>query len=100
MEDILIKIESRVWLICDVNETSAQWSALKKWLDDLKAQECGEHTYTFFYTFDSTKDSREQLQSEISNHFRPEESDRIYAIYRKAEGKYVGSFIFGQRLSD
>ena len=69
------------------------------WLDDLEAKECGDSLAFFNYEIDRDEDLIEKIKEDIKNNVSITKRDRIYIIFRSAEKKLKGKFIFGKRKS-
>lgn len=75
------------------------YNKLYIWLDSLKARECGDNIAFFQMSFDENDENviYETIKNEISTKVRLERNDRIYVIFRGADGQLTGKFLFGGR---
>ena len=89
----------RVWLSYDLT-VKGDYENLYIWLDEKNAKECGDSVATFLYEPISEENIKNEIKNSIESAVTINKNDRIYLIYKKSNGKYSGSFIFGHRKSN
>ncbi len=87
-----------IWLSYDLG-VKGDYEGLYAWLDDLEAKECGDSLAFFNYEIDDDRNLIEKIKEDIENNIALTKRDRIYIIFRSAEKKLKGKFIFGKRKS-
>ncbi|MDR1553115.1 MAG: hypothetical protein LBS69_06605 [Prevotellaceae bacterium] len=91
-------MKTSIWLSYDLG-IRGDYSGLYQWLDNLDAVECGNNVAFFKMNIDN-EDLIEKLKSEISKNVEVKNGERFYVIYKKADGKYAGKYIFGNRKAN
>ena len=93
-------IQKAVWLSYDLG-VQGDYEALYKWLDNMKAIECGNSVAFFYYKIKSDFTDIgfiETLKEDISSHVQLTKRSRVYVIWRNIETlKISGKFILGNR---
>lgn len=92
-------MEARVWLSYDLG-VKGDYPGLYAWLDDHKAVECGDSIASFLYKCTNRDMLEGELLSELEGAVHLSSSDRLYIIYRKADGGVTGHYIHGRRKSN
>jgi len=89
-----------VWLSYDLG-VRGDYTGLYEWLDDHKAKECGNSVAFFKYDIDEdrTSDFSKNLKDDIENKVEFKKHDRIYIMFKDAQKKIKGTFLFGKRKS-
>lgn len=81
-----------LWLVYDLG-LDTDYEMLYTFLDTSGAKECG----TGVAYLDKEFDDLETLKKTISDIVDIQKNDRIYIIYKDAEDKFKGKFLFGNR---
>lgn len=90
-------MQKAVWLSYDLG-VKGDYDALYAYLDNAAAVECGDNVAFFQLEFDGTDAELEaKLKHELQSSLTLAKNDRIYLIYRRADGKISGKFLFGSR---
>ena len=92
------QMRKAIWLSYDLG-VKGDYEGLYAWLDDLEAKECGDSLAFFNYEIDDDRNLIEKIKEDIENNIALTKRDRIYIIFRSAEKKLKGKFIFGKRKS-
>lgn len=97
-------IKKAIWLSYDLG-IGGDYPGLYKWLDNHKAIECGNSVAFIKYQIDKSQlDNLLQLLSDdIKKSVELRSGDRLYVIYREADGTSCfvkGNFISGRRKSN
>lgn len=85
-----------IWLSYDLG-VRGDYEGMYAWLDTHKAKECGDSMACFWFQFNSTL--IEELKEEILKSVSMSKKSRIYVVYKGANGKASGRFIFGARTA-
>ncbi|MDR2125751.1 MAG: hypothetical protein LBP63_02825 [Prevotellaceae bacterium] len=91
-------MKTGVWLSYDLG-IKGDYSGLYQWLDSHDAVECGNNI-AFFKMDVADKDIIETVKSEINKNVDIKNGERFYLIYKKADGRYAGKYIFGNRKAN
>lgn len=83
-----------VWLSYDLG-VDGDYSGLYRWLDDHKANECGDSVA--YFKFEATEDLVEEIRGAIEQAVELKKRDRIYVVYTGQDGKPHGKFLVGSR---
>lgn len=86
---------SGVWLYFDLG-IDGDYDGLYLWLDARKARECGDNLAYFSFKT-SSPDVGVGLKTAIKDAVKLRPRDRMYAIFSKPDGGYMGRFIVGGR---
>jgi len=78
----------------DAASQSPDAAALRAWLDDHEADECGDSVACFSFSY--TGDLLESLKGEIRDAVNLDRRSRVYIVYM-LDGKVKGRFIVGRR---
>jgi hypothetical protein len=92
-------MKKSIWLSYDLG-VRGDYSGLYQWLDNADAVECGNNNAFFKMDVEATEDVIEKLKSEISKNVDIKNGERFYVIYKKADGKCAGKYIFGNRKAN
>ena len=87
-------MESTIWISYDLG-VSGDYEGLYAWLDDHKAEECG-NSVAWVFSFSHEGDVLTSLKAEIEGAVSLNKRSRIYVIYIDDEGT-KGRFIIGGR---
>jgi len=87
-----------IWLSYDLG-IKGDYPGLYKWLDTLKAKECGNSVAYFKYSYNS--DLADELRKDLEENIDFSNGDRIYIIFTrindKGKSSTVGKFIINNR---
>ena len=90
-------MKKTIWLSYDLG-VRGDYDALYAYLDNQGAVECGDGVAFFSVEFSGEdRDLEDKIKGEIDAAVRLSKTDRIYLIYRKADHRVGGKFIFGKR---
>ena len=90
-----------IWLSFDLG-IGGDYSNLYRWLDNLRAIECGTGLAFLRYNIDSTQENNitDIIKNDITQHVNVRPGDRLYVIRMEPQGatnKVMGDFIAGAR---
>lgn len=83
-----------IWISYDLG-IRGDYEGLYAWLDEHGAKECGDSIAYLEYQYSG--ELAEALKSDLQSAFDVTKKTRIYAIYRGADKKTKGRFVFGSR---
>ncbi len=87
--------KSTIWISYDLG-VRGDYESLYAWLDDHKAQECGDTLAVLAYEHSGAL--VDSLKADIKGSIEISKRTRIYVIYRDAKSKSIkGAFVFGGR---
>lgn len=92
-------METGLWMSYDLG-VQGDYSHLYEWLDDLGAVECGNSVAFFKYECTSLEKSLEELKQDLMAKVSLNPQNRIYVVFQKEKGSFVGRFIFGKRKAN
>lgn len=89
-------MQKTIWLSYDLG-VKGDYPSLYTWLDNHKANECGDSIAVIKYEVAEGEDLPNKLKLELVEAIDFGKTDRVYLIWRSNEGLLAGRFIIGKR---
>ncbi|MNM65195.1 hypothetical protein D3C81_766250 [compost metagenome] len=89
-------MQKTIWLSYDLG-VKGDYKNLYRWLDNVGAVECGDSLALIKIEISENQVLPDFIKESISSIVNLSSSDRIYIIWKNAEGVNKGRFLFGRR---
>jgi len=89
-------MQTTLWLSYDLG-VRADYTSLYQWLDDMDAVECGNNLACLKLEITDENTIPEYVKCELEAHMAFGKGDRLYLVWRNAQGISQGRFIIGKR---
>lgn len=89
-------MQKSIWISYDLG-VKGDYPSLYAWLDNNGAIECGDSIAFLKYEAQPNEDFPEKIKQDLKSKISFSKTDRVYLIWRTAEGGIKGRFIIGKR---